>query len=78
MFNKLLLTMVVLLNSNLENSARNKISIGIAAKENKYIAYIKEIVTQAYTELDKTLIWKSLPICGKENTAESECIVNIK
>ena len=61
MFNKLILAIVVLLNSNLANSTSNEISIGIAVKENKYIADIKEIVTQAYSGLDKTVIWKSLP-----------------
>jgi len=61
MLNKLIFAMVILLNSNLANSTNNEISIGIAVKENKYIADIKEIVTQAYNELDKTVIWKSLP-----------------
>ena len=61
MFNKLIFAMVILLNSNLANSTSNEISIGIAVKENKYIADIKEIVTQAYNELDKTVIWKNLP-----------------
>ncbi|TMO56753.1 hypothetical protein [Pseudoalteromonas phenolica] len=61
MFNKLILVMAILLNSNLANSASNEMSIGIAVKENKYIADIKGIVTQAYGELDKTVIWKNLP-----------------
>ncbi|GMM84718.1 hypothetical protein MTsN2n4_19450 [Pseudoalteromonas sp. MTN2-4] len=52
--------MVMLLNSNVANSTSNEISIGIAVKENKYIADIKENVTQAYNELDKTVFWKTL------------------
>lgn len=61
MFNRLMLAIVILVNSNVANSASNEISIGIAVKENKYIADIKEIVTQAYSEIDKTVIWKKLP-----------------
>ncbi|WP_390444714.1 hypothetical protein [Pseudoalteromonas sp. MTN2-4] len=60
MFNKLIFAMVMLLNSNVANSTSNEISIGIAVKENKYIADIKENVTQAYNELDKTVFWKTL------------------
>ena len=48
MFNKLILAILILLNSNLANSTSNEISIGIAVKENKYIADIKNMHLSIY------------------------------
>lgn len=51
----------LLIISNIDRSAASEISIGIAVKENNYIADLKEILTTTYKELDKNVIWIKLP-----------------
>lgn len=61
MFKTLVWSIVLLMALKITTSYANEISVGIAVKENKYIADIKDIVTKAYEEIGKTVVWQKLP-----------------
>lgn len=61
MLKTLVWSIVLLMALKITTSYANEISVGIAVKENKYIADIKDIVTKAYEEIGKTVVWQKLP-----------------